>query len=100
MRKLISIRKEHDVFSDHNNVSWLESHNRSIVGFKRFNKDQTIFCLFNYSAEPQKLTYYVLDSVRESSNVLIDLWAEKPIKIGNDNEYLEFEPYQFFLLKS
>ncbi|MBT8393990.1 MAG: hypothetical protein KJN66_03980, partial [Bacteroidia bacterium] len=88
----------HDLFSDYNNVEWLDSHNRSVVGFNRNLKGKQMFCLFNYSPVPQGLTYYVFSSVREQSNKLYDLYSEKYINIGADYEHLLFEPYQFYIL--
>ena len=96
-RKIIGIRKAFDVFSDKNNLSWLNSYNRSVVGFKRFDEKHTVYCLFNYSPEPQNLTYYTFDSVRVHTNKLYDLWSEAYIKIGKNHEYLFFKPYQFYV---
>lgn len=98
MQKIIRIRKEHELFSDTNNVTWLESHNRSVVGFIRNLEGKQIFCLFNYSPEPQRLTYFIFYSVREQGDKLFDLYSEKYIKIGADFEHLLFEPYQFYIL--
>ncbi len=98
LQKIISIRKEHDLFSDNNNVTWLESHNRSVVGFIRTLEGKQIFCLFNYSPEPQGLTYYVFNSVREKGDKLFDLYSKKYFKIGADYEHLLFKPYQFYVL--
>ncbi len=98
LQKIIRIRKEYDAFADINNVNWLESHNRSIVGFVRSLEGKQVFCLFNYSPEPQNLTYYVFNSVRGQTDKLYDLWLEKNIKIGKDHEHLLFKPYQFYVL--
>jgi len=100
IKKLLNIRKEHDLFTDTNNVVWLDSFNRSIVGFIRSEEGKQIFCLFNYSPEPQNLTYYVFDSVRGITNELHDLWSETNIKIGKDHEHLFFRPYQFYVLSN
>ncbi len=98
LQKILNFRKSYELFSDRNNVKWLESHNRSIVGFVRYNEEKQVFCLFNYSPEPQNLTYYVFDSVRGYTDKLYDLWSEKYIKIGKDHEHLLFKPYQFYVL--
>jgi amylosucrase len=98
LKKIIRIRKTYDIFSDRNNVEWLESHNRSVVGFTRNWEGEQVFCLFNYSPDPQNLTYYVFDSVRGYTNELYDLWSETAIKIGKDHEHLFFRPYQFYVL--
>ena len=98
LQRIIGIRKSKDLFSDRNNIEWIESHNRSVVGFIRSCKGEQVFCLFNYSPEPQNLTYYVFDSVRGNTNKLYDLWSENHIKIGKDHEHLLFKPYQFYVL--
>ena len=99
LKRILGIRKAHEVFSDTNNVTWLESHNRSVVGFKRHDDNQTIYCLFNYSPETQGLTYYAFDSIRHQTSELYDLWSQQKVSIGRDEEHLKFEPYQFYLLK-
>lgn len=95
---IINIRKAHDVFSDRNNVEWLDSHNHSVVGFKRSYKGKHVFCLFNYSPNPQPLTYYVFNSVRLQSKELLDLWTNTKIEIKKDSDHLIFQPYQFYVL--
>jgi amylosucrase len=97
-QKIIDIRKKYDLFSDRNNTEWLDSLNRSVVGFIRSWEGEQVFCLFNYSPEPQNLTYCVFDSVRGHTNNLFDLWSESYIKIGKDQEHLLFKPYQFYVL--
>lgn len=98
LQKIVSIRKKYKVFTDTNNIRWLDSHNRSVVGFKRIGDDEQIFCLFNYSPELQYLTYFVFDSFRKQGKVLFDLWSQKYITIGEDEEHLPFKPYQFYVL--
>jgi amylosucrase len=98
LQNLIQIRKSNTVFADNNNVEWLESHNRSIVGFKRTWERKQVFCLFNYSLKPQELTYYVFNSVRPYTQELYNLCDASNIKIGKDKEHLSFKPYQFYIL--
>ncbi|NCO62789.1 MAG: alpha-amylase [Flavobacteriales bacterium] len=98
LQTLLSIRKRYEIFSDYNNLEWLESHNRAIVGFKRTLNDTCVFCLFNYSPEPQTLTHYVFNSVRNKVKKFTNLMDNASIKIGNDQEHLLFKPYQYFVL--
>ena len=100
IQSLINIRKEHELFSDFNNVEWLNSYNRSVVGFIRKYEGKQMFCLFNYSPEPQNLTYYIFDSVGKTTTKLFDLWSKSYVKLGKDHEHLLFKPYQFYVLKS
>ncbi len=98
LQAILNIRKAHDAFLDSNNVEWLESHNQSVVGFKRSFEGKHIFCLFNYSHEHQPLTYYVFNSVRSQTNKLLDLWSNTKIDIKRDEDHLIFKPYQFYVL--
>jgi len=76
---------------------WLESHNRSIVGFKRISKEKQVFCLFNYSPEPQNLTFYAFHSIKNEVKKLYNLYDESYTVIGKDHEFLSFKPYQFYV---
>ncbi|WP_445957046.1 alpha-amylase family protein [Yeosuana sp.] len=98
IQHILNIRKSNNIFSDTNNLEWLESHNASVVGFKRTLGNQQVFCLFNYSAETQGLTYYVFNSVRKQTQKLLNLSDKSVIKIGKDHEHLMFKPYQFYVL--
>ncbi len=98
LKTLIQIRINNVVFSDLNNVHWLESHNRSVVGFVRKLQEENIFCLFNYSPSQQGLTYYVFKELLDSNEEVVDLWSGDKITIGEDWEHLQFKPYQFYVL--
>jgi len=100
LQNVLHIRKSHEVFADYNNLEWLESHNRSIVGFKRVLNNTHVFCLFNYSPEQQLLTYYVFDAIREQTTQLVNLLDDSQITIGKDYEHLIFKPYQFYVLQA
>jgi len=97
LQTILKIRKNHEVFNDSNNVQWLESYNRSIVGFKRTLKEKQVFCLFNYSPEPQYLTFFAFNSIKNKAIKLYNLLDKSYVLIGKDNEFLSFKPYQFYV---
>jgi amylosucrase len=99
LQKLIKLRKSLKVVADLKNIHWLEVHNNSIIGFERYLKGEKVYFLFNFSAEPQEVTYYLLGAYGERATTMKDLWSGKTIQIGMDHDHLAFAPYQFFVLK-
>lgn len=97
-QQLIQLRKSEESFSDLKNISWLDSHNRAIVGFVRTLKAKKIICLFNYSNEVQELTHYVFEENGKRPKKVKDLLSGKEIKVGMDHDHLVFEPNGFFIL--
>ena len=98
-KKLIAIRREHEVFSDWNNMIWLTPHNNHIAGYLRHTQENQIFCVFNFSNQTTGLTWYAFKEKHIKPSAFIDLWTGKTYTIGHDHEYLMLEPYQFCLLK-
>lgn len=99
IQKLIKLRKSYEEFSDFKNISWLESHNRAIVGFVRKHKANKAFCLFNFSNERQELTHFIFEENGNRPKKVKDMLSGKEIEIGLDHDHLEFEPYGFYILK-
>lgn len=97
-QRLLALRSDLAVIADKKNLFWLPNHNNAIVGYLRHGEDQNMYCLFNFSQEPQQVTYYVLGKAGERPAKLKELWTGEEIAIGQDHEYLSFEPYQFYLL--
>jgi hypothetical protein len=85
--------------ADLKNIHWLEVHNSSIIGFERFLDGEKVYFLFNFSAQLQEVTYYLLGAFGERSTAMKDLWSNKTIQIGMDHDHLAFAPYQFYILK-
>jgi hypothetical protein len=85
--------------ADLKNIHWLEIHNNSIIAFERFVDGEKVYFLFNFSAAPQEVTYYVLGAYGERPTSLKDLWSGKSIQVGMDHDHLAFTPYQFYILK-
>jgi amylosucrase len=99
LQKLIKLRKSLKVVADLKNIHWLEVHNNSIIGFERYLNGEKVYFLFNFSAQPQEVTYYMLGAFGERATAMKDLWSGKTIQIGMDHDHLAFVPYQFYVLK-
>jgi amylosucrase len=99
MQRLIGLRKSLAVVADLKNTRWLEVHNNSVIGFERFLAGEKVFFLFNFSASPQALTWYVLNSFDSRPVQVTDLWSQETLQVGMDHEYMHFAPYQFRVLR-
>jgi amylosucrase len=98
-KKLIAIRKNLTPISDFKNLQWLNTQNDKIAGYLRTHQDKKIFCLFNFSNQATKMTWYVFKQQKLNSSNLYDHWSESFHTIGYDHEYIEFSPYQFYILE-
>ncbi len=98
-QQLIQIRKREETFADYKNLEWIDSHNKSVVGYIRRWKDTKIYCLFNFSNESQQLTHYIFEENGIKPQKVKDLMSGSEIKIGMDHDHLGFKPYGFFILK-
>jgi amylosucrase len=98
-QELIAIRKKIRVVADHKNLSWLTPHNIHIAGYLREDKQQKLFCLFNFSGKTAFLTWFAFKEHGMSLTRLYDHWQKKYHTIGKDNEFLIMEPYTFYLFE-
>ncbi len=96
---MITIRKKLTAFSDKNNIEYLTPHNNHILGFVRSSEDKKVFCLFNYSNNPQGLTWYAFKEKKMATNSLFNHCTKKNYTLGNDNEYLVLQPYEYMVLE-
>ncbi len=99
-KRLLKLRKNLPVVADLKNLHWLPSRNGAVAGYLRHSDTEDLYCLFNFSQFPQHLTYFVFGEAVERPVLLTDLWTQQTIKLGRDDEYLHFEPYQFYLLST
>jgi amylosucrase len=97
--KMIALRKKLDAFADKNNIEFMTPHNEHILGFVRNDGDKKVFCLFNYSNQPQSLTWYAFKEKNINSNKLFNHSTNKEFTIGNDNEYFTMQPYAYAVLE-
>ncbi len=98
-QQLIKIRKSLKVTGDYKNLVWLSPHNNHIAGYLRSFDEKRLFCLFNFSNEPVYLTWVAFKEHGNIPSVLFDHYQQKYFNVGNDDEYLVFEPYSFYLLE-
>ena len=99
-RRLLQIRKDLPVMADMKNTYWLPNQNNAIAGFLRHSATKNVYCLFNFSNTVQSVSYFVLGPKNQRPERVKDLWTGQNIRIGEDNEYLLFEPYQFYILEA
>jgi amylosucrase len=98
-QKLISIRKQLDVFADKKNLIWMTPHNIHVAGYLRTSENKRMYCIFNLSDQSQYLTWYAFREHGNDPQELYDHWGKKTFKSGKDHEYLEIKPYGFHLLE-
>ena len=99
LQKLIKLRRSESIFADLKNIAWLENHNHSIAGFVRTDGEAKITCLFNFSSEPQSITWFIMDSKGQRPAQVKDLWSGETLTVGMDHDHLDLAPYQFRVLK-
>ncbi len=97
-RKMLSIRRDHELFADLKNMSWLTPHNIHVAGFLRQWNGKKIYCLFNYSATDKFITWYIFKEHGPAAVRLHDHWTGRDLLVGRDDEYLVIPPYGFMIL--
>ena len=98
-KKLITIRSSLPVIADKKNLTWLDTNNQHIAGFIRAWEDDRVYCLFNFSLQVQKISWYVFKQNNMKPSTLYDHWSEKNYEVGFDTEYLTLQPYQFLIME-
>jgi amylosucrase len=99
-QKLLKLRKQLPVTSDHKNIQWITPHNIHIAGFIRSIDDDHLYCFFNFSHKAAYLTWYAFKEQGLGITNLYDHWNEERLTVGADYEYLIIEPYSFCLLEA
>jgi amylosucrase len=98
-QKLVRIRKQLPVISDLKNLTWSTPQNKHVAVFMREKEDERFFGVFNFSEFRTDLTWYVFKEHTQTPKKLLDHWTGLELEVGLDHEYLELQPYQFFLFK-
>lgn len=99
IKRLLQIRKAHELFSDLSNISWMSPHNIHVAGFIRRMGNERMYCLFNFSDKAAYLTWYAFREQGEGAGKLYDHWTQSEVALGPDHEYLILEPYGFRILE-
>jgi len=98
-KKILSLRKTHNTFSDYANIYWLHPHNHHVAGYIRYVEEEKMICLFNFSNEETSLTWYsLIEKGINTGTKLVDLWSDVAFIVGEDNEFLALSAYQFVIL--
>jgi amylosucrase len=98
-QRLLSIRKKLPEVGDYKNIQWLSPHNIHVAGYLRSYGGRRLFCVFNFSALPAYLTWYLFKEYGNPPARLFDHWQEETLTVGPDHEYLMLAPYAFRLLE-
>lgn len=98
-QKLISIRKSIKVLSDKKNITWINTGNKAFAGFLRAWEKDRIYCIFNFSNDTQKTSWYSFKQNGMLHKSLYDYWTGHTFEVKKDNEFLELQPYQFMILE-
>lgn len=99
-KKMIQIRRSHSIFADANNIRWMTPHNVHVASFVRYDEQNKVFCLFNYSPLPAYLTWYTFkEQGSVQGDLLHDLWTDQSHQIGEDHTFLVLQGYQFMVLQ-
>lgn len=98
-KKLLSIRKKLSAIEDNSNLLWMKPHNIHIAGFIRQNKNQQIFCVFNFNNTRAFLTWFAFKENGTTPTSFKDHWTKENFMVGNDDQCLVIEPYGFHILE-
>ncbi|HLP96353.1 MAG TPA: alpha-amylase family protein [Saprospiraceae bacterium] len=97
-QKLLHLRKSLPMVADLKNLYWLNTHHHfHVAGFVRYQGDQKLICLFNFS--PQ--TVYLYGGLFHEQGIhfpLYDHWRGKQVGLEEESAFLKVEGYGFFLL--
>ena len=94
-QKLISIRKNHACITDANNTLWIECGNKHLIGFRRWDENEEMTFIFNYS--PHKI-YMSVNQYHLDGEKFHELWRDHVFNIRENANLLVFDPYQFKVL--
>lgn len=98
-QKLITLRKNLSILSDHKNISWMTPYNIHVAGFVRSEEDKKLFCVFNYKNADSYITWDAFKEHGNLPNQLLDHWTDKIYAVGNDYEYFILPAYSFAILE-
>ncbi|UWX54813.1 hypothetical protein NYZ99_18855 [Maribacter litopenaei] len=93
LKKMIALRKDHEVFADHNNIILHETPNPHIFVFERTLDDTSIWVISNFDEVSQSLDISWLLSIGIlTGEDSVDLLSEKPLTL-NENKDLYIKPF-------
>jgi len=95
-KKMIQLRKSLACIADKNNIHWLDCGNKHILAFKRYDGQEEITFIYNYSRHKIFLT---TSNIQLESDKLVDLWLDETLINLKQTNLIVFEPFQFKILK-
>ena len=96
LKKLILIRKQESLLDGYSSTQALDIHNDSVFSYRRFNDNEQIICIYNFSDCPQIVDLKCLQLILDKQ-YMTDLIQNKKINMYN-NEYYIY-PYEYLWLK-
>ncbi len=99
-QKLLRIRKNLPVLSDHSNLIWLTPQSNHVAAYMRMGGDKNLYALFNFSDQKVLISWYVFKEHGPAPKRLLDHWSEERYVVGPDQEFLTLEPYAFSLMEA
>ena len=98
-QKLIQCRKKLVVFTDGNNLEWIQTQNNHVAGFIRRSESQVLFCFFNFNENETGISWYLFNEARQHGGLLYNHWKEQEIRVGRDDELLLLDGYGLCILE-
>jgi amylosucrase len=98
-QKLLSLRRQLPMVADHSNIQWMQPHNNHIAGYVRSMGNKRLFCIYNFSGQTASLTWHAFKQFSNAPVSLHDHWSSQQFIVGNDNEFIQLEPYGFYLME-
>ncbi|MFM2358551.1 MAG: hypothetical protein RLY16_544, partial [Bacteroidota bacterium] len=98
-QRLLAIRKQLAVVSDHKNLTWLHTHNRHVAGYLRTLGDSKLYCVFNFSAYHTQIPWIVFKQHGPAATAFLNHWTGQKVLPGYENEQVNLPPYAFMLLE-
>jgi maltose alpha-D-glucosyltransferase / alpha-amylase len=94
LRKMIQLRKSHEVLGL-GNFSWIESGNRGIISYTRFDNQEILIILNNLTGGTQSCVLEI-----EAGSVFVDLFSKESFRVEQAGKLsIELQPYQFVWLE-
>ena len=98
-QKLLAIRASNAMVADMKNLTWLNTRNIHVAGYERSLNSLQLFCLFNFSNKLATIPWQAIKERRVKSLRLHNLWTDKKLLVGSDQEVITLAAYEFMILE-
>lgn len=96
-QKLIQLRSSLAVVADHKNLRWINTEDKRVAGFIRFNLSKNLYFLFNFSDMPVSLPDRMLSEENAKRTNFLNHWNLAELKAADP---LMLQPYEFMILEA